>query len=49
MALDILRNEQETFDAAVAFIEKEKIDCDLWTGQTLDVAMSEGAYSFFSG
>jgi hypothetical protein len=44
MSLAILRNEQETFDALVAFIEREGVDCDLWKGQSLEVAMSPGGF-----
>lgn len=43
MALAILRNEGETFRALVAFVEAHDVDCDLWQGDTLDVAMSKGA------
>lgn len=42
MSLAILRNEQSTFDALVGFIEREGVDCDLWKGQSLEVAMSPG-------
>lgn len=40
-ALKILANEQDTWEHLVAFIREEKIDCDLWVGKTLDVAMTE--------
>ncbi|KAF5374253.1 hypothetical protein D9758_004538 [Tetrapyrgos nigripes] len=40
-ALKILANEQETFEKLVSYVKEEGIDCDLWVGQTLDVAMTE--------
>ncbi|GBE83026.1 DAO-domain-containing protein [Sparassis crispa] len=39
-ALKILANEQETWERLVAFIREEKVDCDLWVGDTLDVAVT---------
>jgi hypothetical protein len=48
MSLAILRNEQETFDALVAFVEREGVDCDLWKGQSLEVAMSPGGFCWLS-
>ncbi|KAF8922380.1 DAO-domain-containing protein [Mucidula mucida] len=40
-ALKILANEQETFERLIAYIRTNNIDCDLWVGKTLDVAMTE--------
>lgn len=40
-ALKILANEQETFERVVAYIRKYNVDCDLWVGKTLDVAIDE--------
>ncbi|THU84146.1 DAO-domain-containing protein [Dendrothele bispora CBS 962.96] len=40
-ALKILANEQETFEKLVEYVKTEAIDCDLWVGKTLDVAMTE--------
>ncbi|KAK0483681.1 DAO-domain-containing protein [Armillaria novae-zelandiae] len=40
-ALKILANEQETFERVVGYIHKYNVDCDLWVGKTLDVAMDE--------
>ncbi|KAJ7086208.1 FAD dependent oxidoreductase-domain-containing protein [Mycena epipterygia] len=39
-AKKLLEHELETWSRIVEFVEKEKVDCDLWVGDTLDVAMS---------
>ncbi|KAI3391130.1 hypothetical protein diail_7915, partial [Diaporthe ilicicola] len=36
----ILQNEQETWESLVQYIKDKKVDCDLWVGDTLDVAMT---------
>ncbi|KAJ6592795.1 DAO-domain-containing protein [Mycena capillaripes] len=40
-AKKLLEHEFETWSRLVEFVGKEKVDCDLWVGDTLDVAMSE--------
>ncbi|KAJ7056805.1 DAO-domain-containing protein [Mycena amicta] len=40
-AKKLLAHEYETWSKLVDFIQKENIDCDLWVGDTLDVAMTE--------
>ncbi|KAJ7584443.1 DAO-domain-containing protein [Mycena floridula] len=40
-ALKLLANEQEAWERAVAYIRRENVDCELWVGTTLDVAMDE--------
>ncbi|KAK0450918.1 DAO-domain-containing protein [Armillaria borealis] len=40
-ALKILANEQETFERVVGYIHKYSVDCDLWVGKTLDVAIDK--------
>ncbi|KAJ7758602.1 DAO-domain-containing protein [Mycena metata] len=39
-AKKLLEHELETWNRIVEIIKKENIDCDLWVGDTLDVAMS---------
>ncbi|KAJ7454573.1 DAO-domain-containing protein [Mycena galericulata] len=41
-AKKLLEHEFETWSRVVEFVEKEQVDCDLWVGDTLDVAMSQG-------
>ncbi|KAK7917321.1 hypothetical protein PG985_010929 [Apiospora marii] len=38
-AMKILQNEQDTWEALVAYIREHNVDCDLWVGDTLDVPM----------
>ncbi|KAF1834961.1 DAO-domain-containing protein [Decorospora gaudefroyi] len=38
-AIKILDNEQATWRALVAYVEENKVDCDLWVGETLDVPL----------
>ncbi|KAK7973070.1 FAD dependent oxidoreductase [Apiospora saccharicola] len=38
-AMKILQNEQETWEALVAYVREHNVDCDLWVGDTLDVPM----------
>ncbi|ODN72873.1 hypothetical protein L202_08300 [Cryptococcus amylolentus CBS 6039] len=40
-AIKILANEKRTWQAMVAFIKDNEVDCDLWTGKTMDVFMDE--------
>ncbi|WWD17602.1 hypothetical protein CI109_102043 [Kwoniella shandongensis] len=40
-ALKILANEQQTWEALVAYVKKHNVQCDLWVGKTLDVLMSD--------
>ncbi|KAH8881112.1 DAO-domain-containing protein [Thozetella sp. PMI_491] len=40
-ALQILENEQKTWEALVSYVREEKVDCDLWVGDTLDVPMTQ--------
>ncbi|WVQ82459.1 hypothetical protein IAT38_004588 [Cryptococcus sp. DSM 104549] len=40
-SLKILRNEQDTWEAMTAYVKKHDVQCDLWIGKTLDVAMTE--------
>lgn len=36
----ILQNEQETWESLVNYVRENNVDCDLWVGDTLDVAMT---------
>ncbi|WVQ77774.1 hypothetical protein IAR50_007464 [Cryptococcus sp. DSM 104548] len=50
-ALNILANEKQTWQALVAFVKDNGVDCDLWTGKTMDVFMdkdsaAQGASTF---
>jgi len=38
--MQILSNEQETWEKLVAYVRQENVDCDLWVGDTYDVAMT---------
>ncbi|KAK8073571.1 hypothetical protein PG994_004470 [Apiospora phragmitis] len=38
-AMKILQNEQDTWEALVAYVREHKVDCDLWVGDTLDVPL----------
>ncbi|KAJ6493198.1 DAO-domain-containing protein [Mycena sanguinolenta] len=40
-AKKLLEHEFETWTRLVNYIQKENVDCDLWVGDTLDVAMSK--------
>ncbi|KAJ7185227.1 DAO-domain-containing protein [Mycena filopes] len=40
-AKKLLEHEQETWSRLVQFVKDKNIDCDLWVGDTFDVAMSE--------
>ncbi|KAK8864743.1 hypothetical protein IAR55_001999 [Kwoniella newhampshirensis] len=40
-AQEALKNERETWEAAVRFVKQHGVDCDLWVGKTLDVLMDE--------
>ncbi|KAF8177553.1 DAO-domain-containing protein [Mycena galopus ATCC 62051] len=40
-AKKVLENELETWTRVVEYIRQENVDCDLWVGDTLDVAMSK--------
>ncbi|KAJ7174991.1 DAO-domain-containing protein [Mycena crocata] len=40
-AKKLLEHEWETWTRLVKFVEKGKVDCELWVGDTLDVAMSQ--------
>ncbi|WVW82635.1 hypothetical protein I302_104646 [Kwoniella bestiolae CBS 10118] len=40
-ALKILANEQKTWEGLVDYVRKNKVDCDLWVGKTLDVLMTD--------
>lgn len=31
----ILANEQQTWEALVAYVRKHRVDCDLWVGKTV--------------
>ncbi|KAF7317231.1 FAD-dependent oxidoreductase [Mycena chlorophos] len=42
-AKKLLAHEWETWEKLVAFVQREKVDCDLWVGDTLDVAMTDEA------
>ncbi|KAJ7828063.1 DAO-domain-containing protein [Mycena olivaceomarginata] len=39
-AKKLLEHEFETWSRVVEYVEKEGVDCDLWVGDTFDVAMS---------
>ncbi|KAJ6071620.1 hypothetical protein N7499_009634 [Penicillium canescens] len=39
-ALKILQNEQQTWSEVVQYIEKNNVDCEHWTGDTLDVPIT---------
>jgi len=38
--MQILENEQETWEKLVAYVKEENVDCDLTTTDTYDVAMT---------
>ncbi|KAJ7667035.1 DAO-domain-containing protein [Mycena rosella] len=40
-AKKLLEHELETWSRLVEFVRAENVDCDLWVGDTLDVAMSQ--------
>ncbi|KAI4629215.1 uncharacterized protein J4E87_003477 [Alternaria ethzedia] len=40
-AVKILDNEQATWEALVAYVKENNVDCDLWVGETLDVPLDE--------
>ncbi|KAJ7237520.1 DAO-domain-containing protein [Mycena haematopus] len=40
-AKKLLEHEFETWGRIVQYVSKENVDCDLWVGDTLDVAMSK--------
>ncbi|KAJ7837125.1 DAO-domain-containing protein [Mycena leptocephala] len=40
-AKKLLEHEFETWSRLIEFVDTEKVDCDLWVGDTLDVAMSQ--------
>ncbi|KAF9693576.1 hypothetical protein EKO04_008244 [Ascochyta lentis] len=40
-ALKILRNESDTWNALVAYVRDNNVDCDLWVGETLDVPVDD--------
>ncbi|ORY56901.1 FAD dependent oxidoreductase-domain-containing protein [Pseudomassariella vexata] len=40
-AMKILQNEQKTWEDLVKYVQDEKVDCDLWVGDTLDVPMTK--------
>lgn len=40
-AVKIMDNEAATWKALVAYVEENKVDCDLWVGETLDVPVDE--------
>ncbi|KAJ6493199.1 DAO-domain-containing protein [Mycena sanguinolenta] len=48
-AKKVLENELETWTRLVDYIRKENVDCDLWVGDTLDVAMSKEVASYLGG
>ncbi|KAH8788188.1 FAD dependent oxidoreductase-domain-containing protein [Diaporthe sp. PMI_573] len=37
----ILQNEQDTWENLVKYVRDNEVDCDLWVGDTLDVAMTQ--------
>jgi len=39
-ALKVFENERHTWSALNKYVEENKVDCDLWTGETYNVAMS---------
>ncbi|KAF2489229.1 DAO-domain-containing protein [Lophium mytilinum] len=45
-ALKILQNEQQTWSDLVQYIRENKVACDLWVGDTLDVPVSQEAANF---
>ncbi|EED12969.1 conserved hypothetical protein [Talaromyces stipitatus ATCC 10500] len=42
-ALKILYNEQQTWTEVVRYINENNVDCELWTGDTLDVPLDSWA------
>ncbi|KAH4309694.1 hypothetical protein HBH64_228590 [Parastagonospora nodorum] len=40
-AVKIMDNEAATWKRLVAYVEENKVDCDLWVGDTLDVPVDE--------
>ncbi|KAF2801226.1 DAO-domain-containing protein [Melanomma pulvis-pyrius CBS 109.77] len=40
-AIKILKNENDTWKALVAYVQINQVDCDLWVGDTLDVPLDE--------
>jgi glycine/D-amino acid oxidase-like deaminating enzyme len=40
-AIKILKNEADTWNALVAYVQENNVDCDLWVGDTLDVPVDE--------
>ena len=40
-AVKILDNEQATWEALVAYVKENNVNCDLWFGETLDVPLDE--------
>lgn len=38
--MQIMHNEQATFEAAMAYIKDHEVDCDLWMGDTVSPALS---------
>ncbi|KAF9075356.1 FAD dependent oxidoreductase [Rhodocollybia butyracea] len=40
-ALKIIQQEMDTLNLTIDLIEKEGIDCDLWKGNSLDIALDE--------
>ncbi|KAI0004438.1 DAO-domain-containing protein [Xylariaceae sp. FL0662B] len=40
-AIQILQNEQQTWESLVGYVRDEDVNCDLWVGDTLDVPMTE--------
>ncbi|PVH74127.1 DAO-domain-containing protein [Cadophora sp. DSE1049] len=42
-AIKILQNEQQTWSDVVAYVKENKVDCDFWVGDTLDVPTSSAS------
>ncbi|OTB07281.1 hypothetical protein M426DRAFT_86393 [Hypoxylon sp. CI-4A] len=40
-ALQIIENEQRTWESLVKYVRDNQVDCDLWVGDTLDVPMTK--------
>jgi len=40
-AVKILDNEQATWEALVAYVKENNVDCDLWVGETLDIPLDD--------
>ncbi|KAI1078920.1 DAO-domain-containing protein [Whalleya microplaca] len=40
-AIEILQNEQQTWENLVKYVGDHGVDCDLWVGDTLDVPMTK--------